>query len=261
MVRQPEGSMERIPVEDVRAFARTYRGAWPAPSFLAQLDAAELDTVATAGTVVRFARSETLIREGDDGSDVYLLLTSTAKVSARTDGGGRALLAVRVAGDAVGELAALDGAARTATVEVCGRDPLVALRLEGGAFLRTMEALPAVSLTLTASVARKLRTATRRRVDYTGSSSRVKLARVLVEMAEDYGRLSHGNSVVIGVDLTQVEWGALIGASESTAYRTMRALRELGLVDPGARRLVVRDLPGLRDVAYPASCTPPYPVS
>ena len=60
-----------------------------------------------------------LIREGDPGTAVYLLLAGSVKVTGATDEGG-SLLAIRVGGDLVGELAVLDGRPRVATVTTPG---------------------------------------------------------------------------------------------------------------------------------------------
>ncbi|MGH4010856.1 MAG: helix-turn-helix domain-containing protein [Pseudonocardiaceae bacterium] len=54
---------------------------------------------------------------------------------------------------------------------------------------------------------------------------------------------------MIGLDLTQVELGSLVGVTRPTAERALRELRVAGLVDTGGRRLIVRDEQGLRAVA------------
>src|SRR5690242_21928557 len=67
-----------------------------------------------------FQRGDVLVREGESTTFVVLLLAGCAKVTATTADGGRALLAVRGAGEFVGELAGLDGRPRSATVTAVG---------------------------------------------------------------------------------------------------------------------------------------------
>jgi CRP-like cAMP-binding protein len=72
---------------------------------------------------------------------------------------------------------------------------------------------------------------------------------VLVELADDHGRPLVGDSVLIALDLTQIELGTLIGVGESSVLRALRELKERGLLDTRGRRTVVRSLQSLREVA------------
>jgi CRP-like cAMP-binding protein len=209
-----------------------------------------LDDLLDVGQLRRFQAPQVLIKEGKDDTDVYLLLSSCVKVMADLGGGRSALLAVRVGGDLVGELAASGAGRRIATVSACGREPVSAVRVAAADFVRLGSQYPACLLLLSESVGRKLSSATRRRVDYSGHSPLVRLSRVLVELADDHGRPLVGDSVLIALDLTQIELGTLIGVGESSVLRALRELKERGLVDTHGRRTVVRSLRSLRDVAY-----------
>jgi CRP/FNR family transcriptional regulator, cyclic AMP receptor protein len=197
---------------------------------------------------VAFRAGEELIQEGAIGTDAYFLLSSYVKVTAQLRDGGTALLAVRVGGDVVGEVAATDPDRRLATVRACGLEPVYALELAREDFTRVMSTHPDSLLRLTQMVSRKLRTATRRRVDFTGCTALVCMARVLVELADDYG-VPTGNGIVIGIDLTQLELGTLIGFQVSSAQRSLRELRRQGLVNTRNRRPIIRDISALRRLA------------
>jgi CRP-like cAMP-binding protein len=100
------------------------------------------------------------------------------------------------------------------------------------------------------SVAGKLRWATRRRIDFGGSEVRVRLARVLVELAAAYGeRVPAG--IRIGVPLTQTELAALVGAAEPTVHQALAALRRSSVIGTGYRSTTILDLPALRALAVP----------
>jgi hypothetical protein len=68
-------------------------------------------------------------------------------------------------------------------------------------------------------------------------------------MAEDHGFQPRGKELVVGVNLTQIELGTLVGVAEITAQRGLRQLRRSGLVVTDERRLIIRDLDALRDAA------------
>jgi CRP/FNR family transcriptional regulator, cyclic AMP receptor protein len=202
----------------------------------------------SAGELVRFRKGEVLISEGGAGPDMFLLLGASVKVTAQLDGGGQALLAIRVGGDVVGEIAVMDGGVRTATVSACGHEPVIAVRLGRGDLHSLLCHHPEAAISLASAVSRKLRAATRRRVDITSCTARVRIARALLELAEDYGRPA-ARGTLISINLTQIELGTLVGASEATVQRALRDLRNDGLVGNAGRRLLVPDMAALRSAA------------
>ena len=107
---------------------------------------------------------------------------------------------------------------------------------------------PEISIALTGIVADRLRWANRRRLDFRGYPAKVRLARLLVELAESYGS-SRAGGVVIGCRLTQPELATLVGAAETTIHKVLRELREEGLLETGYRSTAIRDLPRLRQLA------------
>src|SRR5262245_26963987 len=114
--------MEPIAAPDV---AR-YRRHWPARSFLARISPVAAGDCFAAGNFHRVDGEEILIEQGTEDQSVFLLVSGCVRVTAKLDGGGCALLAVRVGGDVVGEVAALDGGPRSATVQINGRQSAVA---------------------------------------------------------------------------------------------------------------------------------------
>ncbi|MGW6355943.1 Crp/Fnr family transcriptional regulator [Streptomyces sp. NPDC055092] len=117
-----------------------------------------------------------------------------------------------------------------------------------GALLELLARRPEVSVALTAVVADRLRWANRRRLDFRGYAAKVRLARVLVELAASYGTRRCGE-VVIDIRLTQPELATLIGAAETTVHKVLRELREESLLETGYRATVIRALPRLRRLA------------
>jgi CRP/FNR family transcriptional regulator, cyclic AMP receptor protein len=224
------------------------RFGWPERSLLAQLPDEALDALIHAGRVRRFAAKEILIKEGSRDRHAFLLLSGCVKVASRQLNGTDTLLAVQVGGDIVGELATLDGSPRSATVTACGKLPAIVCQVAGPIFTEVLGRFPEAMTALTTSISGKLRSATRRRIDLSRTAP-VRLARVLVELVEDYGHRLSDTGHVIMVNLTQVELGTLIGPTEPTAHRALRNLRHQGLVDTGGQRLVVTALDQLRAFA------------
>ncbi|MEU1788257.1 Crp/Fnr family transcriptional regulator [Streptomyces sparsogenes] len=219
---------------------------WPARSFLGGLPEPVRTGLLRLGTRCRYAREEILLREGDRSNHVVLLRSGFVKVTARLDNGHEALLAIRVGGDVVGEMAAMDDAPRSATVTACG--DIAASIVRESDLRRFLNLHPEAALALAGIVAQRLRWANRRRVEFGGYPVKVRLARVLAELAATYGlRVPRG--LVIGVDLTQPELAALTGSAEVTIHKALAELRKEGLITTGYRRTTVLDLDRLREVA------------
>lgn len=219
---------------------------WPSATLMAVLSPSERLALVRLGTALRFRHREILMLEGDKGDEVYLLLAGFVKITAVVENGLGATLAIRPAGELVGEFAVLDGKPRAATVTACG--PVDATRIGRERFLEFLGAHPQVAMEVTRSVVRKLRSATTRRVDERTLGAVAKLARVLHELAADYGR-RHADGVRIELALTQVELGALAGVADSTAEAILSRWRREGVISTGYRRITVRNGSALESFA------------
>jgi CRP/FNR family cyclic AMP-dependent transcriptional regulator len=234
---------------DAWQIAQRCRERWPRSSFLAGLAPAVLRDFLVVGELVRFRMGDVLMREGDPSPDLFLLLDTSVKVTAKLDDCATALLAVRLGGDVVGELGVLDRGVRTATVSACEHAAGSAVRVGREAVHALLDRHPSAAVALAANISRKLRSATRRHVDSRGCTARIRLARAVLELAEDYGQLGRGGTIV-SVNLTRFELGALVGVGETTAQRALLQLKKDGLVDDIGRRLLVPDVAALRVAAW-----------
>ena len=121
---RPSGFSERSTATDRRGGLmpppRSGPKAWPPGTFLGSLGAATQTVALSLGTLRQFPAHHVLIREGEKARDVILLRQAYVKVTAGVGGSREALIDIRASGDVVGEVAALDGSPRSATVTTCG---------------------------------------------------------------------------------------------------------------------------------------------
>ncbi|MFG1947521.1 Crp/Fnr family transcriptional regulator [Nonomuraea sp. NPDC048826] len=213
--------------------------SFAARTFLRRLPDSVRERLLALGVVVGFEADHTLIRQGDDDLSVFILLKSVAKVTARAENGAEALLAVRVSGDIVGEMATLDQMPRSATVTTCGRSIISVVK--GPIFVDFMARHAAVGVALSQLIGDRLRWANQRRLEFVGYSADVCLARLLLALAQRHGTHVR-QGLDIGVTLTQAELGGLIGAKEGTIQKAMRGLRNQGLVHYSQQRIVIADV-------------------
>ncbi|MBC8092688.1 MAG: Crp/Fnr family transcriptional regulator [Pseudonocardia sp.] len=219
---------------------------WPRDSLLGLLAETQRATLLAAGTERDFVPGATLLCQGDRTSHVLVVVRGVAKVTSAAENGRETLLALRGPGELIGELAALDAGPRAATVTASGA--MATRVVDHGSFTRLLAADPVLALAVTRMVGRRLRAATSRRVELVGLSAPVRLARVLLELAERYGAVTT-QGVQLDLLLSQQELANLIGAAEVTVQKILRDLRTSGLVATSRRRVTVTDTAGLRVLA------------
>lgn len=216
---------------------------WPSGTLLGRLDEAARRDFLRRGVQLSAPEASVLLREGASESHIVVLDSAVVKVTAAMADGRQALLAVRVSGDIVGEISALNGTPRSATVTTCRASTIrVVHRNEFRAFLRSH---PDAAMQIAGIVADKLRWSNRRRVDFTSYPVKVRLARVLWEIGSTYGR-REPDGVVVDIHLTQAELATLCGAAEVTVQKCLKDLRDTRMVDTGYRRVMIRDIEELR---------------
>ncbi|MGW8375243.1 Crp/Fnr family transcriptional regulator [Streptomyces sp. ODS28] len=231
-------------------------GGWPAHSLLGGLPPEEREDLLRLGSVQRFDSGETILVEGDcDARDVYVLLEGAVKCVSNTENGTSVLLSIRAEGDLIGELASLDDSPRLATIITLR--PCTARRIGQDSFLAFLRAHPGAALDVSRSVSAKLRNATWHRVEYGSASVPIRLARLLIQLADQHGTAGP-EGTAIQLSLTQSEIAALAGAREPTVQKALRSLREDGVIGIGYRRIIVRDGAALRAIAGITEIPPEY---
>lgn len=206
------------------------------------------DGLLSLGVSREYSMGSRLFMEGDRSKHVIVLQVGWVKVVAETEEGGQALLALRSRGDLVGEQAALENKPRSASV-ICA-SLVMAHVIQQGIFLRYLADHPDVHLAVTRTLSAKLRSETRRRVNFSGLGVDVRLARVLSDLVRMNSRLT-SEGTELGYALTQPELAAMVGVSEPSIQRALRQLRDIGVLGTGYRRIIILDMAALKEIAGP----------
>jgi CRP-like cAMP-binding protein len=218
----------------------------PVEPFLARLTQEEATELRSRAVARHFARGATIMHQGEEPGRVVVIESGRAKVTAITEDGNEVVLAFREAGDLLGELSALGGAPRLATVRAI--EELDALAVAAGEFDAFLEAQPRVALVILRVVIARLRDADRQQVEFAAHHTLGRVARRLVELAERFGEPTNGG-VTITLPISQEELASWAGASREATSKALRDLRELGCVETRRRNITVCDLDALSRVA------------
>jgi CRP/FNR family transcriptional regulator, cyclic AMP receptor protein len=130
--------------------ARTWSNVLAEVPLFANLSGRHLNKVARAGRIRRIESGTTIVRAGESGDSLYVILDGEVSIRRR----GLRSLSVGT-GSFFGELALLDGGPRTATV-VAG-EPVVVFTLTQSRFLKLLNDESAIAVAVLKELARRLR--------------------------------------------------------------------------------------------------------
>lgn len=194
------------------------------------------------GTPMVYPAHRQLLQQGDESRHVLLLTRGVAKVVASSESGYEMLLAIRVAGDLVGEMAAFEDQPRSGTVIACSE--VTARIIQFNALEGFLARHPDAMRAMLAMLCARLRWANRRRIDFRAYDSLTRLARVLAELSQAYGHQVPDGSAsqqVLDVTLNQAELASLAGLALPTTEKALASLSKLGLVERSYRKITVCD--------------------
>ncbi|MFC6878331.1 MULTISPECIES: Crp/Fnr family transcriptional regulator [Actinomadura] len=218
-------------------------------SFLSELTPAEREDLQRRGNVRDYDRGRTLFNEGEESGWVAVLLKGRVKAFSYREQGGEAMLAVRGPGALLGEVAAIDGLPRSASVAAL--EPARVLAVSSGDFMAFLHAHGRVSVLIMQTLCQRWRDADRKRIEFGMFDATGRVAQRLVELAERFGVRREGeDSVRITLHLSQEELAGWVGASREAVSKALRTLRNEGWIETGRRRVIVHDLQALRRHAH-----------
>ncbi|MCY7344571.1 MAG: Crp/Fnr family transcriptional regulator [Pseudonocardia sp.] len=211
--------------------------------FMGRLDPLDRAALAGRGRQRRWPAGASLFLEGERCATVVVVTSGRVKVFSLTEQGEEVVLAVRGPGALLGELSAVDGAPRGASVAALEPVSAIVVPIEG--FVEFLRLHTGAAMVLLRLITSRLRDADRKRVEFGTYDIAARVARRLVELADRFGE-PDGAGVRITVALSQDELAGWVGASREAVAKALRVLRDRGYVTTGRRTTTVLDLDGLR---------------
>lgn len=214
----------------------------PVGSLFAACRTDELNDLLSLASQHDMRKGQTLLLQGDPGDFLIILLSGQAKVTMVALNGREITLDYADPGAVLGEIAVLDGGARTASVIALANGRF--LKLTRAAFEAFVERQPGMAWRLMKELARRLRQTNATVESDRAFASGPRLARFLqrLTMAENGdGRLR--------LDLSQGELGAFAGMSRENINRQLSAWADAGVIALDHGRIRVLDSTFLGEIA------------
>ena len=196
----------------------------------------------------QYGRGAYLVYEGDPGDSLHLIVRGRVAVLIGGADGNPFTVALMGAGDFFGEQALLNRAAvRGATIQAI--EPTETLVVGRGEFEELRQQHPELDRLLIGVLVAMVDRLTRQVAELTDVPGTVRIYRRIVALAELYAVDAAPAAAPIEIPLTQDQLAGLAGVHLRLTSRVLGEARAAGLLDTSKRRLVVRDLEGLRQRA------------
>lgn len=204
-------------------------------TFWALITPAERDSVTLSATTCHYPARTTILRVGAAPGSALVLLHGRVKVVSTSPRGYRCILAIRVPGDIVGEMATVSHQPRMASVTAI--DGVTALRIPAEKFV-TFLRTPHISQVLLQVVSDRLRNASQRRAEFGDTTAAQRLNVLLAELAASHGDASD-DKIAITLPFSQEELAGAIAASRKAVVRALGELRDTGIISTNRQQIVI----------------------
>jgi CRP/FNR family transcriptional regulator, cyclic AMP receptor protein len=212
--------------------------------FLSEVGDPALKTLAAECRFAEYGAGQLIIGHLDTSCDVLFLLDGQARVSVYSAQGKQVSFRDIRPGGIFGEMAAIDGAPRSASIEAIS-DCTVAV-LPQAAFIAALTHYPPLTLAVLRHFSGQVRVLTARVFEFSTLAVRSRVHSELIRLAET---ISPGrNDVVLAPAPTHQDIATRISTHREAVTREIKHLERLGIVQRQGRKLKIRDLALLRSL-------------
>jgi CRP/FNR family transcriptional regulator, cyclic AMP receptor protein len=206
------------------------------------LDDAALADLAARSRTRTYRRGQYIWYQGDPGDTLLVVCGGLVKVVFGSDAGEEAVLVTLGECSVLGELAVLDGSARSASVVAV--EPTTALLLGRATVLDVMARHRSVLDAMLRALGALVRRLTEQNGDLVFLDLGGRVAKLLLRLAE--GRQTADGGVVLDTGLTQSELAAMVGATRQAVNKVLHGFAARGLIGVDGQVIVLRDIAELR---------------
>jgi CRP-like cAMP-binding protein len=210
------------------------------------LGSKELDALIPVARTVSLGKREELFHKGDEGAQVYVVIRGKLKALTTSEGGDDVVFSILGPGEVLGEIALLGGSPRTATVTAI--DPCELLIIDRRDFLSVLRSHPDVAINLLDVLAQRMKRVSELVEDTLFLNLPLRLAKKLLSLSKAYGQ-PHAQGLRLDLNLSQEEWGDLVGTTRESINKQLPACTEEGLIPVDHGYIVICDRRELEKLA------------
>ena len=185
-----------------------------------------------------YLKNSMIILEEEYGDLVFVVKTGTIKITRVNDEGKEVILALLGPGEMFGELAILDGEARSANALAQENCELLAINKED--FLDLLKNYPSVSYNVMCELAKRLRKSDQQIEALSLSDAEHRIGVSLLNLAEDMGVIRKGKVTIQNLPFQQ-DIANMAGTSRETVSRVLKILENKNMIFKEGHTLIIPD--------------------
>jgi CRP/FNR family cyclic AMP-dependent transcriptional regulator len=212
----------------------------------AELSPTELERVVSVAIPRAFPKGVRVFHEGDDSDACYVVRSGDLRVTREHSDGRAIALATLSTGDFFGELAMLDGGARSASVETLSDAELLALPASD--MRRVIASHGEIAAKLIVALTRRLRETNERVARQSFQTVPSRVAGVLAQLIAEEAIPEDRDGIT--VRMTQADLAQLAGTSRESVSRFLATLERAGVVAVGRGRVTIVEPRRLRSYIF-----------
>ncbi len=198
----------------------------------------DLEKVANFCTPRTYPKNSMIILEEEFGDTVFGIIIGTVKITRVNDEGKEVILALLGQGELFGELAVLDGEARSANA--LAQEQCTLLAFPKGEFLNLLKHNFKVSFALMGELAKRLRKSDQQIEALSLSDAEHRIGVSILNLAEDMGIIKKGQVTIVKLPFQQ-DIANMAGTSRETVSRVLTLFEEKSMITKVGHTLVIPD--------------------
>ena len=207
------------------------------PLFL-DLDDAELANVDEHCTPRKYPKNSMVILEEEFGDIIFIILTGTVKITRVNDEGKEVILALLGAGEIFGEMAILDGEARSANA--LAQEDCELLAIQKSEFLNLLRRNFKISFSLMRELAKRLRKSDQQIEALSLSDAEHRIGVSVLNLAEDMGVIRKGQVTIDKLPFQQ-DIANMSGTSRETVSRVLKLFEDRHMITKVGHTVIIPD--------------------
>src|ERR1700738_1453189 len=207
------------------------------------LDPEPLDQLSRYAKYTTLKRGTTIVSKGDPGNSLIAVISGTVKISVSSPDGRSAILNLIGPGEIFGEVAVLDGAARTA--DATANTNCEIYIIDRREFLPFVRSQPALAMKLIELLCMRLRWTSDQVEQVILQNLPGRLASALIRLTEKHKLAPGGRTIAV----TQQEISEMVGMTRESINKQLRAWAARNWVRLKHGAIVVLDAASLQEIA------------
>jgi len=203
-----------------------------------ELDDEIIEKLVSLGRIKEYDKDAIIFLENETGNAMFIIIEGKVKVSRVSDDGREVILSILDEADFLGEMALLDGQARSANIIAIEKSKLFIIQRKD--FIDLLAQHPNVSVSLLQELTKRIRIADMKIKSLSLKDAEGKVASVILQLADDMGKIRHGAVEIERLPMQQ-DLANMAGTSRETISRVMNTFKKKGFIELDGNKLKIMD--------------------